>query len=357
MNEDSHFDHCEQGDGRSSPGDSEPSLVAAMLDPSFYPGGVVQVSHKETHISHLFFAGNLAYKIKKPVRFSFLDFSTMARRRYFLQEEMLVNARLAPSVYLGVLPISYADGWWRLGSFDDPMEYALVMRRLPERRMLDFMLERGQANPQMMEMLAAVLARFHARSKTGLRISASGEPDAIRRLWEENLADIRAFVGRLLDSETLESVERFGARFLSVHRNLFIERVRSGRIREGHGDLHCEHVCFAPEGVQIFDAIEFSRRIRCCDVASEIAFLLMDLESRGAWELARDFLRSYVSLSNDARLLELLPFYKCHRALVRGKVIGLRSVGRSAPASRYFQLARRFATEGFELAPGAAARA
>jgi aminoglycoside phosphotransferase family enzyme/predicted kinase len=338
----------EERDTSWSGGAVQASLLMAMLEPSFYPEGVIEVSHRETHISHIFFAGNLVYKLKKPVRFSFLDFSTLAKRRHFLQEELLVNARLAPSVYLGVLPISYESGGWRLGSYADPVEYVLVMRRLPERRMLDFLLDRGKATPDMMETLASTLARFHAGAKTGARISASGEPRTIRRLWDENLADIRPFVGRLLDAETLNRVQEFGERFLSLHEDLFLQRVRTGRIREVHGDLHCEHICFAPEGIQIFDAIEFSRRIRCCDVASEIAFLLMDMEFRGAGELARGFLRRYLDLSNDPELLRLLPFYKCHRALVRGKVIGLRSDGASAPAPRYFQLARRFSWDVFK---------
>jgi len=316
-----------------------------MLEPSFYPGGVFEVSHTETHISHIFFAGNLVYKVKKPVRFSFLDYSTLAKRRHFLQEELRLNARLAPSVYLGVLPISYENGGWRLGSYAHPVEYALLMRRLPERRMLDFLLDRDQVTPEMMQSLAAILAKFHAQAKTGGKINSSGEIETIRKLWDENLADIAPFVGRLLDADTLSAVQDFGQRFLARHEDLFVKRTGTGRIREVHGDLHCEHVCFAPEGIQIFDAIEFSREIRCCDVASEVAFLLMDMELRGADERAHDFLKHYLELADDPDLPRLLPFYKCHRALVRGKVIGLRSDGDSAVAPRYFQLARRYTWE------------
>ena len=323
----------------------QPSLLVAMLEPSFYPGALSEVTHRETHISHLFFAGEQVYKVKKPVRFSFLDYSTLAKRRNFLQEELRINARLAPSVYLGVLPISYENGGWRLGSYAHPVEYALLMRRLPERRMLDFLLDRDQVTPEMMQSLAAILAKFHAQAKTGGKINSSGEIETIRKLWDENLADIAPFVGRLLDADALSAVQDFGERFLARHEDLFVERVRAGRIREVHGDLHCEHICFAPEGIQIFDAIEFSREIRCCDVASEIAFLLMDMELRGGDELARDFLKSYLELADDPELPRLLPFYKCHRALVRGKVIGLRSDGDPAVASRYFQLARRYTWE------------
>ena len=319
----------------------QPSLLAALMEPDFYPGRPPQVTHLETHISHLFFAGDLVYKVKKPVRFSFLDYSTLERRRHFLYEELRLNRRLAPLVYLEVLPISYQNGCWRLGSDVNPVEYALRMRRLPAERMLNFLLERDQVTPAMMRSLAEILASFHADAPAGAEISARGAPEAIQALWDENLADIRPFVGRLLDAETFDAFADFGARFIARHRDLLLRRVREGRIREVHGDLHCQHVCFAPAGIQIFDCIEFSRELRSCDIASEIAFLLMDMEVRGALARARDFLWRYLEMIADPELPRLLPFYKCHRALVRGKVAGLRSGGTSAEASRYFEYARR----------------
>ncbi len=318
-----------------------------MLEPSFYPQRPSEVTHIETHISHLFFAGDLVYKIKKAVRFSFLDYSTLAKRRYFLHEELRLNQRLAPSVYLGVLPISHGNQGWQLGTYAHPVEYALVMRRLPARRMLDFLLERDQVTPQMTRALAETLASFHAQAGAGEEINASGGPEVIQMLWDENLTDIQPFVGRLLDHETFEAVRDFGNRFIRRHKDLLARRVHEGRIREVHGDLHCEHVCFAPEGIQIFDCIEFSPKLRTCDIASEIAFLVMDMESRGADELARNFLRHYMDLMDDHELPLLLPFYKCHRALIRGKVAGLRSGGGSSLASRYFDYAGRVTWEEF----------
>jgi aminoglycoside phosphotransferase family enzyme len=299
-------------------------LIIAMLDPSFYPRRPSEVAHRETHISHLFFAGDLVYKIKKAVRFSFLDFSTLSKRRYFLHEELRLNQRLAPSVYLGVLPISQEDHGWKLGSYADPVEYTLVMRRLPERRMLPFLLERNLVTPQMMRSLAEVLAPFHAQAPTNEKINQSGHPQFIQKLWDENLADIEPFVGRLLDPETLEAFQDFGRRFITKHCDLLMRRVHEGHIREVHGDLHCEHICFAPEGIQIFDCIEFNPQLRYGDIASEIAFLLMDLEFRGAATLAEEFTKRYRELADDHELPLLLPFYKCYRALVRGKIEGLR---------------------------------
>lgn len=324
------------------------SIISAMLEPSFYRRNPVNVEHVETHISHLLFTDDLVYKIKKPVRFSFLDYSTLARRRYFLHEELRLNQRLAPSVYLGVLPISLGSNGWELGSDVNPLEYALVMRRLPARRMLDYLLERNQVTPQMMRSLAQTLAPFHAQAATGDKIDVYGHPKYIRRLWKENLSDIRPFVGQHLDLENFESVRDFGESFISKHMDLFEARMFGGRIREVHGDLHCEHVCFAPEGIQIFDCIEFSPKLRCCDIASELAFLIMDIEFHGAGSLAQEFLTRYLELVEDHELPVLLPFYKCHRALVRGKVESLRPNGASARASRYFEYASRVTWETFK---------
>src|SRR5574341_333514 len=144
---------------------TQEALVSAMLEPQFYPKPPAEVTHRETHISHLFFAGDLVYKIKKAVRYPFLDYSTLARRRFYLNEELRLNRRLAPSVYLGVMPISYDEAGWRLGGWTEPAEYTLVMRRLPEKRMLPFLLETHQVTPKMMQELAETVAAFHASAE------------------------------------------------------------------------------------------------------------------------------------------------------------------------------------------------
>lgn len=318
-------------------------LVAAMLEPQFYPKRVDAVEHSETHISHLFFAGDLVYKVKKSVRFSFLDYSTLNRRRYFLQEELRLNRRLAPSVYLGILPISRANGGWQLGSDVAPVEYTLVMRRLPATRMLDFLLDHDQATAPMMGSLAELLAAFHADAPTGGKIDLRGDPGVVSRVWKDNLADLRPFIRGRENEEKFTALELFGDRFVAEHRDLMVRRIGAGRIREGHGDLHCEHICFAPEGIQIFDCVEFSSKLRRCDVASEVAFLLMDTECRGGAELAGAFLRRYIDLTGDRELPTLLPFYQSYRAVVRSKVNALRSGDLSPLAYRYFEYACRCA--------------
>ncbi len=316
------------------------SLLAAMAQPAFYPRRPAEVVHLETHISDVFLTDDLVYKIKKPVRFSFLDYSTLAKRKHFIQEELRLNRRLAPSVYLGILPISLVAGEWKLGSEYNPVEYALAMRRLPQRRMLDFLIEhRLLTTKRMLGELAGVLHRFHAEGSCTEAVQRYGEPKAVRAMWVNNLDDVAPFAGRLIDARGFDAIKEFGEHFLNAQTELLGRRVEEKRIRDLHGDLHCEHICFAADGIQIYDCIEFSAALRCCDVASEIAFLLMDMEHRGAAALARIFLREYMALAHDPELPKLLSFYKCYRALVRGKVTGLQKPEKLETAKSYFELA------------------
>ena len=321
---------------------SQDELVLAMLEPAFYPRRPSKVVHKETHISHVFLTDDLVYKVKKAVRFSFLDYSTLTKRRHFLNEELRLNRRLAPSVYLAVMPISFDAMGWRLGGWGEPAEYTLVMRRLPERRMLPFLLDSGQLSPEMMCSVADVLAPFHAQAEHARTKEASAYPLRVQKEWTENLADLRPFFGTWVEEESFAALQQFGSEFLDRHHELFLRRINDGWIRDVHGDLHCEHICFAPEGIQIFDCIEFSPQLRCCDLASEIGFLLMDLEVRGGGNLVQPFLTHYRDLLHDPELPTLLPFYQCYRALVRGKVEALRSTGPDSNAPRYFRYALRF---------------
>jgi aminoglycoside phosphotransferase family enzyme/predicted kinase len=316
------------------------TLVAAMTSAGFYPKSPAEVIHRETHISHLFFAGDLVYKIKKTVRYPFLDYSTLAKRRWFLNEELRLNRRLAPSVYLGVMPITHDEAGWRLGGWAEPAEYTLVMRRLPEKRMLSFLLETHQVTGQMMQELAQVVAKFHAGAEPAGGIEPSRWPALVAEQWNENLSELQPFVGPLLEGEGMGAIRRFGEDLLNEHAALLVRRAAQGWIRDVHGDLHCDHVCFAPEGIQIFDCIEFDPKLRFCDLAAEIAFLVMDLEVRGGQSAVAPFLERYRELIDDPESPLLLPFYQCYRALVRGKVHALRASG-ADQAARYFQFAAR----------------
>jgi aminoglycoside phosphotransferase family enzyme/predicted kinase len=339
---------AEVADGNSMTSGAQDSLVAAMLRPEFYPKPPGEVSHKETHISHLFFADEVVFKVKKAVRYSFLDYSTLKRRRYYLQEELRLNRRLAPSVYIGVMPITFDDLGWRLGGWAEPAEYTLVMRRLPDKRMLPFLLETNQVTPAMMRDLAELLAKFHAEADAGAAIDAQNYPAIVAKQWRDNLADIEPFLETTVDPEAYRAVEKFGADFIESHVELFKRRVREGWIRDVHGDLHAEHICFAPEGIQIFDCVEFEPRFRRCDLAAEVAFLAMDVEVRGGAGLVESFLTRYEELLGDQDAGELLPFWQCQRALVRAKVYLLRGPDGLPLAERYFRYAVRFSWRRLE---------
>lgn len=328
--------------------DSQQALVAAMMRPEFYPKPPGEITHKETHISHIFLAGESVYKVKKPVRFAFLDFSTLAKRRHFLQEELRLNRRLAPSVYLGVMPIGFDDGGWRLGGWSEPAEYTLVMRRLPDKRMLDFLLETQQVTVSMMKELADHLAVFHAGAEPLRGATADAHWSFVRDEWTENLTELNSLLATAYDRRCFELIRSYGEEFLSKKRDLIGRRVEEGWIRDVHGDLHAEHICFAPEGIQIFDCIEFSAELRRCDLASEIAFLLMDVSVRGGESLVSPFMNRYLERLNDREMIQLLPFYQSYRALVRAKVHALRLGNWNAESARYLSYARRMTWERFK---------
>jgi aminoglycoside phosphotransferase family enzyme len=319
-------------------------LIDAMMNPAFYPKPPAQVIRKETHISDVFLAGDLVYKLKKAVRYPFLDYSTLSKRRHFLQEELRLNRRLAPSVYLAVMPITFDSRGWRLGGWDAPAEYTLVMRRLPERRMLAALVDSGQVNAQMMRDLADALASFHLHAKSIETLERDGYDNEVEKDWNETLSELRPFAGRLMAGESLTMLEDFGVGFITRYREVLVHRGREGWIRDVHGDLRCEHVCFAPEGIQIYDCIEFSAKLRRCDLASEIAFFLMDLAVFGGRGLRAAFLNRYIELVSDPDLLLLLPFYECYHALARAKVEALRPQTATERAPRYFEYARHLLT-------------
>jgi len=327
-----------------------PAVVAAMLRPDFYPERPPAVTLVQTHISYVLLAGDAAYKIKKPVRFSFLDFSTLVRRRHFCHEEVRLNRRLAADVYLGVVGICRSGGAYRLGAEDDPeaVEYAVHMRRLPDDQTLDRLLDRNQVTPAMIDAVAARLAEFHRHADAGPQVTANGDPAAIWGVLEDNYNGVRVFRGDTIAPGDDDAIQRFSRDFLARNDLLFRKRQAERRIRECHGDLHSEHICFSPQLV-IFDCIEFNEAFRYCDVASDIAFLAMDLDYHGHPELAADFVACYAAYAEDADLPRLAPFYQCYRAYVRGKVDSLKSVEEEvAPAER--DAARRSAVRHFALA-------
>jgi predicted kinase len=197
----------------------------------------------------------------------------------------------------------------------------------------------------MMRELAELIANFHTTAQPARGIEPQRHLAVLEKLWDDNMSDLRPFVGNLIEGDLYRIIDRFGMDFLKGQRGLLVRRAEQKWIRDLHGNLHCEHICFAPEGIQVFDCIEFSSQLRCGDLASEVGFLLMDLKVRGGKALAKSFLDRYQELIDDPELPLLLPFYECYRALVRGKLSALRSSGTDGGAARYLRHAVRVTWE------------
>jgi aminoglycoside phosphotransferase family enzyme/predicted kinase len=330
-----------------------PFAIAALCRPASFPHRPRTVTLVQTHISYVLLADDHVYKVKKPVRFSFLDFSTLERRRRFCHEEVRLNRRLAPDAYFGVVGICPDGEHYRIGTEDDPqaIEYAVHMRRLPDDRLLDHLLATGKASLEMIDAIAARLAGFHREADASPEVTANGDRAAIWRILEDNYANARPFRGITIDPADDDAIQTFARSFLDEHEALFRRRQTEQRIRECHGDLHTEHICLT-NGIVIFDCIEFNPLFRYCDVASDIAFLAMDLDFHGRDDLAARFIETYIRRSGDAEARNLVPFYQCYRAYVRGKVDSLKSTEAEVAAAeraaaedsarRHFALAYRY---------------
>lgn len=305
-------------------------LPGALTSPDAYPFEVEHVELRETHISWVFLAGARVYKVKKPVRLSFLDYSTAERRRFFCEEEVRLNARLAPGIYRRVVTVSrMPSGRLRLDGAGRVEDYAVEMERLPADRMMDRLLAVGEISNEPLERLVAVLVEFHRHAATGRDVDVHGEPAAVRRLVLGNLGECP----RDLDPTLHDALGARLARLLTTLEGVVGARVKEGRCRDGHGDLHAGNLCFLPERVVGYDCVEFEPAFRCGDVANDLAFLVMDLHARGFPAFGEYLAHRYAVVSGDASLARVLPLYLVHRALVRCKVAWLRASATEAPAA------------------------
>ena len=325
-------------------------LLKSLLKAAAYPEPTASVRLIETHVSYIFITDDFVYKVKKPVDFGFLDFTTLDRRRFYCEEEVRLNRRLSPEIYLGVVELRATPEGAAFGPCGALLDYAVKMKRLPEERMLTSLLEHGELQPAQLEEIARVIARFHARAARAPQIDAQGSPKAIRAVWEENFRQVAPFVPLTLPAADLALLRDWVERFLCQHEALLLSRVAEGFIRECDGDLHLGNICLT-ERVYIFDCIEFNERFRFIDTAADIAFLLMDLEYAGRADLCPPFLATYQEETGDRGLAGLLDFYKAQRAFVRGKVKSFRLAESGVPADER-EAAREAASSYFRLARG-----
>jgi aminoglycoside phosphotransferase family enzyme/predicted kinase len=322
------------------------SLIDGLSQPAAYPFPVQHVEVCQTHISVVFLAGPFAYKIKKPVNLGFLDFTTKEKRRYFCEEEVRLNHRLAPSVYLGIVPVVETNAGLRVEEAGEAVEWAVKMARLPEEATLRQRLLRGEIDSGPIRGLARRIAGFHAEADVGPHVAAFGRYDVVAQNALENFKQSAPQVGITVSRAVFERVQALTQEALHLLRPLIDARARQGPPRDTHGDLHLDHVYLfpdrpAPADLIIVDCIEFNERFRFADPVADMAFLVMDLLFHGRKDLARVFAEEYFAAAADDEGRALLPFYVAYRASVRAKVEGMKILEKEVPqAERTSDLAK-----------------
>jgi aminoglycoside phosphotransferase family enzyme len=328
-------------------------IVEALMKPEAYREEAEHIELKQTHISWVFLTEKFVYKVKKAVNFGFLDFSTLEKRRLFCEKELELNRRLCGDMYLEVVPINKSDRI-RVGGEGETVEYAVKMRRIPEEKIMTRLLEEGKVDRTLIDRMAKIIAEFHLKAKTGKRIGEFGSLPMIKTNWTENFEQSEEFIGETISTESYRLIRETAEQFMRENVAFFAKRVSENRVRECHGDIHTGNI-FVADRIYIFDAIEFNERFRFCDVASDIAFLAMDLDFKDRSDLSKFFVERYVKYSGDREAEKLLDFYKCYRAYVRGKVVSFKLKDPNVDeeekseakkeAKAYFELATAYAKQ------------
>ncbi|MEZ0361735.1 MAG: gluconokinase [Hydrogenobacter sp.] len=269
----------------------------------------------QTHASWVLILEDVVYKIKKPVNFGFLDYSTLEKRRENCEKEVLLNKRLCENIYLGVVPISYVFGSFRIEDESNVVEYAVKMKRIPQERLLLNMLD--NVSEEDMKRIARRIAIFHSMAE---RKDEFGKLEVIKYNTDENFEQTQKYVGITIDEADYRFIKEKTEAFYKKYTHLFEKRIKDGKIRDGHGDIRLEHVALLEEGICVFDCIEFNERFRCGDVINDMCFLSMELDFYGRKNLSLAYEEEYKRLSMDEEFDIFLPFFKCYRAYVRGKV-------------------------------------
>jgi len=327
-------------------------ILSELSRPEAYPFPVERIDVEETHISLVFLAGEYVYKVKKPVNFGFLDFSTLEQRRFFCEQEVLLNQRLTDGVYLGVVPIARIGSHLRVEAPGEVVEYAVKMRRLDFEQTLLRRLQRDAVSMELLAALADRLAEFYCAAARSPEIDRWGTPEAVWFNIRENLDQTEPYIGVVLAPLQHRWIASISERFLRERLDLFQRRIAEGRIVEGHGDLHLAHVFVesdSPPRFQIVDCIEFNPRLRCGDVAVDLAFLSMDFDHHGRSDWARWLTLRASDALDDPELPLLVHFYSVYRAHVRNKVNCFR-LDELAPESDEFAAVRTQAERYIDLA-------
>jgi len=291
----------------------------------------------ETHISWVLLGESVVYKIKKPVDFGFLDYTTVEKRRFYCEKEVELNSRLSKEIYLGVSRVVERDGELLIDGDGDVIDYAVKMKRMPQDRMMNVLIENGKIKQSHIVALAKKIADFHLHAETNDYISSFGSVETNKLNTDENFEQTRDAVGEFLTAYQYNSIKDYTNRFYEEQQHLFERRIRDKKIKDCHGDLYSRNICIIDEStIFVYDCIEFNERFRYSDVASDVAFLLMDLENYERYDLSGLFLDEYIHFSNDRGIADIVNFYKIYRAYVRGKIAYFQS--QKEQANLYFDL-------------------
>ena len=314
-----------------------PALIQQMLQPEFYPHPVkLPIQLIQTHVSYVLLTGDYAYKVKKPVNFGFLDYSTLEKRHHFCQEELRLNQRGAAELYLEVLSVGQGENGLAFSNADssaEPIDYVVKMRQFPQETLLTELYDRGELTETLLQDLAKTIAQFHQASATNEYIRSFGEVEQVRQAFDENYAQTEHYIGGPQTQAQFDETRAYTDRFFSEQRELFTSRIQQNRVRECHGDLHLRNIAFWQDRLWLFDCIEFNEPFRFVDVMYDLAYIVMDLEARQRPDLSTLFLNTYAEQTGDWEGLAVLPIYVSRQTYVRAKVTSFLLDDPSVPAT------------------------
>ena len=301
----------------------EKRIDKELVKSSAYKGNPEKVELLQTHISFIFITPEFVYKVKKPVNFGFLDFSTLEKRKYYCKQEIELNKRLSPDIYLEVVPITDEGNKLMVNGDGRIVDYAVKMKKIPMDKVMKKLLNDGEITNEMIEKVAIKISDFHKKAENSKKIDEFGKMSLIKTNTDENFEQTEKYIGKSITTQGFDLLKNYTSEFYKNNSEIFNNRITNKKIKDCHGDLHMEHICFS-EPIIIFDCIEFNERFRYSDTAADIAFLAMDLDFHDKLDLSHHLIESYVKHSNDEKMYEILNFYKIYRAYVRGKVISFK---------------------------------
>ena len=298
-------------------------IFEQLQNPELFGQNVSSVKILQTHISFVVLTGSFAYKIKKAIDFGFLDFSTLEKRKFFCEEEIKLNKRLCPKIYLSVVPITEHNGKIQLNGKGKIVEYALKMKEFPQENIMTNQLNKGNVTAKTIEEICDILVNFYKSNKGESEIESYGKAESVKKNIDENFEQTKSVINTTIPRATFDFIKDAANQFFEKNSSIFEKRIKEGHICDCHGDLHSGNIVIL-DNICIFDCIEFNKRFRYCDVASDISFLAMDLDYLNYPELSSYLIQNYIQKSSDKSILQVLNFYKSYRAYVRGKVNGFK---------------------------------